>query len=322
MTKFTMLIGLPASGKSTYTNQFKDREDTMVISSDEIREELFGSRSQEDNSRVFQEMFIRTKRALLGEVNVIYDATNINSKKRRALLSQLPKDIIKECVYFCTSIETCVINDRDREHKVGFDVIGGMYTSLQIPMKHEGWDKIEVFTEYKSNKIKTNEQICDLVKDKLTYQQFKDFFAIEFELDYEKLDFCQDSPHHNFSVFKHSYFVYECLYEFYNKEDKAQLLIAAILHDIGKLYCRKYDEEGRYATYYGHDSVSSQMAYEYLVSLGFNEEFTNKVCTIIQLHMRLPYDGDYKATCRLRDTIGEDLFDKLMDFRLADSSAK
>ena len=50
---FTMVVGIPGSGKSTFAEEHKN-ENTIHISSDAIREEIFGDAGcQDDNNRVF-----------------------------------------------------------------------------------------------------------------------------------------------------------------------------------------------------------------------------------------------------------------------------
>ena len=61
MTKFIMLVGLPASGKSTYAERLKEKG-YHIHSSDKIREELTGDvNSQDKNIDVFAELHKRVK---------------------------------------------------------------------------------------------------------------------------------------------------------------------------------------------------------------------------------------------------------------------
>lgn len=93
---FTMLCGLPGSGKSTYAKKLSQETKSIVCSSDAIREELCGDENlQENNEDVFKILHKRIKENLKIGNNVVYDATNINSKRRRAFLSELKRI---ECV--------------------------------------------------------------------------------------------------------------------------------------------------------------------------------------------------------------------------------
>ena len=85
---FVMMVGLPASGKSTYVKELAEEMRAVICSSDAIRKELCGDEnSQDNNEEVFKLLHSRIKECLKKGVNVIYDATNINSKRRRAFLS-------------------------------------------------------------------------------------------------------------------------------------------------------------------------------------------------------------------------------------------
>ena len=50
-----MMVGLPASGKSHYAKLLSKQHNAKIMSSDSIREELYGSESvQEDSNKVFE----------------------------------------------------------------------------------------------------------------------------------------------------------------------------------------------------------------------------------------------------------------------------
>jgi len=48
--------GLPASGKSTIAKEISKSEDAVIVSSDEIREELGNINDQSQNAKVFEEV--------------------------------------------------------------------------------------------------------------------------------------------------------------------------------------------------------------------------------------------------------------------------
>ena len=94
MPIFHMLVGLPGSGKTYYANKYLKQENTTILSSDEIRKALLGSEdAQWGNSIVFDAMNHAAIENLRQGRHVIYDATNINSKRRMGLLDQIKKEI-------------------------------------------------------------------------------------------------------------------------------------------------------------------------------------------------------------------------------------
>ena len=106
---FMMMVGLPYSGKSCYAEKLKEEFNAVVHSSDAIREEILGDvQDQNNNGKVFDVLHRRVIEDLSNGRNVIYDATNINYKRR-------------------------------------MDTIQRQYRHMRwIPQYYEGWDKIHV----------------------------------------------------------------------------------------------------------------------------------------------------------------------------------
>lgn len=320
MAEIILIVGLPASGKSKLAQKIAERENAIILSSDSIREELFGDRlNQTDNVRVFQEMNDRLIKYLSDGINVLYDATNINSKRRRKLINTLPSEVHKKCIYVSASKEKCIFDDSHREYSVGKEVIEKMYKNLQIPMYHEGWDEIIIHTPYITKEY--NNDLNCVLTSKVTFEEAIEFYET-LGIDTEFVDIPQDNYHHTFSVLKHCYYTYEWLFDNYHAEDRDVMLISALLHDVGKFECKEFLDGSRYATYRGHDSVSAQNVVGLLMYNGYGEVFTLKVATIIQMHMRLSFKGDIKGDNSLYCLLGEEMFDKLLQFRIADKQAE
>ena len=92
--KLYMMCGISASGKSTIAKQIAEKENCIIVSSDDIRSEICpgGVSDQSKNEEVFQIFHRRIKENLLKGNNVICDATNITIKSRRAIFNVV-KDI-------------------------------------------------------------------------------------------------------------------------------------------------------------------------------------------------------------------------------------
>jgi len=150
MATFAMIMGLAGSGKSNYCeNHLIEYYDAVYISSDAVREALYGNvNDQTHNKEVFETMNHWAKRLLKDDVNIVYDATNLSASRRRALLTFLPP-CIKTCYWMDTPIEKCIERDAIRERHVGEKVIRRMANQLEKPSHDEGWDTIIILREEK-----------------------------------------------------------------------------------------------------------------------------------------------------------------------------
>lgn len=326
MVEFIMLVGVPGSGKSTYAQQLSELKNAVILSSDELRLELFGDIS--DNTRnyeLFQELNARTIQNLKNGINVIYDATNINSKRRQNLIKQLPNDVWKECHYLCIDERKCLMNDLTRkERNVGYEVINNMFKSLQVPMLFEGWNNIIIKNDinYTDNEKRNFRNLFYILfQRKLSLEEYADMLYCLRSINL--LDFPQDSKYHTLSVGRHCYETYSYVYDNYNGDDKEIMSIASLLHDIGKPMTKCFEEGSRYATYKNHDNKSAQIALRALNGIGYPKAL--QVAELIQLHMRLSWRDTPEARTAnevLLKTVGKELYDKLYFFRQADMSAK
>ena len=141
MPIFIMLCGLAGSGKSTYAETLQDKYgDAVICSSDAIREELTGDAdTQAINDEVFKVLHKRVKDNLKAGNNVIYDACNISSRRRRHFVQTELKgiDCVKVCVVCATSYEQCLKNNRSRARQVPEEVIKRMYMNWETPYYFE-----------------------------------------------------------------------------------------------------------------------------------------------------------------------------------------
>lgn len=152
MSKNVLIVmcGLPASGKSTYSQWLAESGIFQRVCPDLIRKELYGDENiQGDGKRVFEIAHRDIKEyAWLGE-NVIFDATNINAKRRKELVKEMrPYFDIIICKWFHTPYDTCIGRNAERERKVPEDVITRMWENFEPPTMREGWDIIEKVKNY------------------------------------------------------------------------------------------------------------------------------------------------------------------------------
>ena len=280
MPKLYMLIGLPSSGKSTWAKTLIQKEPHSIDwhSSDAIREELYGSEEVQDNPNiVFGLMLKRTRESLLAGHSVIYDATNINCKKRRSFLKQISNiDCYKIAKVFATSYDKCIKRNNERSRKVPNNVIERMYRNFQIPIKAEGWDSI------------------DVVRTDYCITSYKDYYNKLPELTHE-------NPHHKLDVKEHMDACYKYFLEKYSLEIGAEYLAYAVaFHDIGKWFCKTYKNSKGDITdvahFYNHENTG---AYDSLM-IDFLTEDNLLISQLINWHMR-PHEWDRNPALKNKD---------------------
>lgn len=275
MADFYMYIGLPGSGKSTIAAAQKSM---TIISSDAIRNELYGDENiLGKHNTVFELMLRRTREALLKGESVCYDATNLASRRRRGLLEQLPKGTKKHAIVVWARYSTCLERNAKRERKVEPEVIRRMLTQFEVPYYDEGWDDITI-----------------LKNDSVGYDSAELF---------DLLNIPHDNPHHGGSIIEHIYRVQKAVHTLLYAEDNSRFpdentknLVYPILrevatwHDVGKPFVKSFfnarqEFTPKEAHYYGHENVS---AYLYLGIEGVDAtNIDADLCTayLINIHM-------------------------------------
>ena len=115
--KLILLVGIPGAGKTTYAkNYIEQNANTLHLSSDAIRKELYGDEAAQGNpSDVFSLMQKRAIEALNNGQNVIYDATNTTRKDRASIIGICPKfaRIVAHVIW--APIEACIERDAARD---------------------------------------------------------------------------------------------------------------------------------------------------------------------------------------------------------------
>lgn len=155
---FIMLVGMPASGKSTFIKQviepfFGDKSfDFVVISSDNLIEEYAESVGK-TYDEVFAEyastankmMMENARKAFRKNRDVIWDQTNLTVTSRAKKLRMVPRDYQKLAVYFqIHSLDVWKDRLAGRPGKtIPENVIESMSKSLVTPTEKEGFDNVK-----------------------------------------------------------------------------------------------------------------------------------------------------------------------------------
>jgi predicted kinase len=317
--KLIVLVGLPGSGKSHLAQEIAKKEQATILSSDDIREELFGDASkQKKTAIVYETLYERAKSLLLSGKNVVIDATNIDRNKRVKALKKF-QNIKKECHYLDTPYEECLLRNQMRKRKVDPLILFKMRKFLQIPTLSEGWEVIQLHHFNKPYPI-TRREFEKLIIGEPTYQDiFGGLSKITF---FKEMDnYNQDSPFHSHTLCLHTYKVFEYLNQNYLEADKLLMQIVALFHDTGKPFCQIYKPGKDHASYFAHEHVSAQNACHFLKELGYDDVFIFKAVHLIEMHMLITYGGEEGAT-QIYHLLGEDALTKLYIFKEADFLAK
>lgn len=317
----------PSSGKTSWVNEFIEENPNKiidVISSDKIREEVFNDiEDQNHNSEVFDLMKRRTKESLSQGHVAIYEATNISSKRRRALLKELNKYYDKAiCLFKYKRLIACQIDNEKRDKKVPSDVIDRMYRNFEIPHKSEGFDEIIVDFDEKTNLYLSNKSkgsIGFLKDELLAIETYDDYKRLLCQLGLNQcVDMPQDSKWHTLSLSKHMYFCFRAIREYHWHD--INLVIASMLHDISKPKVRTEDKDQKYAHYYGHENASAYDVIDILLRyVRIDIEDILEIAWLIGNHMKLKNNIDKD---KFSNIIGYDDYLRLEALDNADNSAK
>ena len=236
-----ILCGIPGSGKSTYAkNYIEQNANTIHLSSDAIRKELYGDENIQGNpGDVFSLMQKRAIEALNNGCDVLYDATNITRKDRAGIIGVCPKFAKIECRIIWAPIEVCIERDIFRDRTVGKEVIDRMLKRFQAPYYDEGIDTIKVVSPDNFDQVSYHNKCFDDMK------------------------IPHDNPHHTLGVFEHCQEAAKYIMDLCSM--KFEMIAAAEMHDLGKPYVKAFiDSKGNTcdtAHYYQHQCVGAWMSY-------------------------------------------------------------
>ena len=288
-----VMVGLSGSGKSSVAKEIaENNSNTMIVSSDSIREELTGDYGdQKNNKEVFKVFHKRIREALENNTNVIADATNITMRSRRAIIENIKGIECRKIAYLILKpFDQCKIDNLNRQHPVPGEVLDKQIRKFQIPFYEEGWSFIKR---------------RDFLRD-------GEITILDISLKMKNFD--QKNPHHTMSLLDHS----DCTYKlFADKEYPMSFQLGALLHDVGKLYCQTFDELG-VAHYFDHNSIGS-----YLILTSLDEFYHYDIldtCFLINYHM-MPFSWTTeKSKKRWKKRFGEYKYQMLIDFHECDKA--
>jgi predicted kinase len=170
MASIIILIGVPASGKSSLAAQMlaasgqKNRKNsslsltyaqTQLISTDRIRESLYGSAAtQGDWAEIWTQVQQEFANAAKSQQSVIYDATNYSPEYRKNIIVLAKEHGFKPItgIWLNVPLWICLSRNDLRDRHVPDEIIIEMHRTLSYtpPTLSEGFDRI-LYNDEKSN---------------------------------------------------------------------------------------------------------------------------------------------------------------------------
>ena len=296
-----IMIGLSASGKSTKAKELAQEYNATIVSSDAIRGEFGEVIDQSHNDEVFKLFHHRIKSGLMNGYNMIADATNISMKSRKSLINYISNvDCHIVGILMTKPVDLCVEHNIYREYPVPHHVIQKQMMNFQVPFYEEGFDEIRIIP-YDSGYI--DDDFVNTCKNRMK-------------------GFNQNNPHHNEDLLRHCMTVFE---EIRKESDYIALWDSAIIHDIGKLYTQKTDENG-ISHYYQHENVGAYYLLSHYEELAESFYLLNKdvleLLFYVNYHMQPMNWNSDKAIDKWKKIFGENKFNNLLLFNKCDKIRK
>ena len=165
MSKLYVLVGIPASGKSTICGELK-KEGVIIYSTDNIRGELFGNEGlqyteewlksvgysggedqfekyQFANILIFNILYERINEKLKEGYDVAGDATNVTLYARKMIIDNcsMYADEV-HCIVMATPLNICLERNSKRERTLDIKAIMRIANSYKEPTLEEGFTSI------------------------------------------------------------------------------------------------------------------------------------------------------------------------------------
>jgi predicted kinase len=161
MASVIILIGIPASGKSSLAEQMLSNSDQtadqnrsqithrqiQLISPDRIRASMYGSAAiQGDWSQIWAQVQQEFTNAAKSQQSVIYDATNYKREYRQNIIALAKEHSFKPItgIWLNVPLWVCLSRNDQRDRLVPEAIVVDMYRTLiyHPPTLSEGFDRI------------------------------------------------------------------------------------------------------------------------------------------------------------------------------------
>ena len=155
-----LICGIPGSGKSHFAKTFFKKEDRKRINRKEIRRHIYEMTSFGDKWK--EEYFDEEGESLVKHVErkmyeqflqnmdkVLIDNPSVTKSSRKNYFSLAEQRVKTTGVIFLnTPLMKCMERNKKRDDAVPDKVISTLFSSIELPDKHEGFDEILVISDY------------------------------------------------------------------------------------------------------------------------------------------------------------------------------
>lgn len=150
MVKLYVLVGLPASGKSTMAQHMVGTERVSYVSRDHVRSMYVAVNGKRDERAIKKKYMDMIETTLELGISCIADATNLSKNKRESYFQLARKlrtkgiQVEVHAIYMEADLETCIYRNSLREQgsRVPDYRIIEMSKSVDIPSNEEGYTNI------------------------------------------------------------------------------------------------------------------------------------------------------------------------------------
>ena len=153
MPELIMMVGIPASGKSTFVKQYESTPGYVVVGTDRILERIATEKDISYNqamelyyNQANKEMNTAVDAAIAAGHSVIWDQTNLSKKTRSFKINRFPSSYQKLAVVVrCNNAEEHLRRLNSRPGKtIPQSVMDNMIANFEMPTTAEGFDTVVI----------------------------------------------------------------------------------------------------------------------------------------------------------------------------------
>lgn len=166
MSKLKIFMGLRGSRRETLSKEYAEKNNYVLISADEIRNEFEKNKYDIQNNIVFEECHRRILENLEKGNDVVFDATNLIKKQRKDLIRKIKSHEVTG-LFVLDSYENSLVNNKLLSEEGTFDKNKSLASAItcEIPNLDEGFKDIEFI--FDDNDIEKYADQINSLSDKL-----------------------------------------------------------------------------------------------------------------------------------------------------------